>query len=820
VQLLHLAALWTLAVAQPLLDVLGNNAEFFAIRRSEPEDIVVLAIGLVLIPPLLLFAVEALAARVDARAGRVAHLVLVGGLCGLLALLVLKRTGASSAVLVPLCALAGAGAAAVYARVEAVRSILTVLAAAPVVVVVLFLFTTPVERLVTGGEAEAALAADGGRAPVVMLVLDELPITSLLGSDGRIDARRYPNFAALAGDALWFRNTATVDSQTQVAVPAILTGRLPRAGQLPTAADQPQNLFTLLGRGRELHVHEPVSDLCPERLCPDDAGGEGFGGRMRSLVSDLEVVGLHVLLPDDLRRRLPSIDQRWQDFRGGEDDAQDGREQVQEEFGAALERERSDRPGLFDRFVDAMPRPRADAPGPLSLLHVLLPHVPWEHTPDGRRYSRGNEQPGLDFETWSPDAGAAQAGYERHLLEVGAVDRLLGRLLRRLREDGTYDDTLLVVTADHGVSMRPGLPRRSVRRETAQDLLPVPFFLKRPGQRRGRVIDRHLQTIDVLPTIADALGVRAPWRMDGVSGLQDGAGRRTLRATNAGAEPFEIGAARLDVLRRAALRRQVALLGEGGPPRLRTPHAAGLEGRRVGAAGPAPAGMSATVDDPAGYADVDLGAPTLPLHVSGSVRGAVDEVAIAVNGRIAAVRSVFRDQEERRFSAIVARSLLRDGANLVEILGVRRRGGAVDLVRLGRAGGRDSLYTLAGGTITGPGGRRYRIAAGRLAGAVDRSVRDADLVNISGWAAQADGFKPVNRVVGFGGGRLLSSASPSLDRPDVADAHGVPPAGLGWQFAVVEAQAEAKPRVFALHDGVASELGWICGDGARQDVGC
>src|SRR4051812_41291111 len=41
------------------------------------------------------------------------------------------------------------------------------------------------------------------RPYVVLLVMDEFPGDSLLGRDGRIDAVRYPNFAALAGDATW-----------------------------------------------------------------------------------------------------------------------------------------------------------------------------------------------------------------------------------------------------------------------------------------------------------------------------------------------------------------------------------------------------------------------------------------------------------------------------------------------------------------------------------------------------------------------------------------------------------------------------------------
>ena len=63
--------------------------------------------------------------------------------------------------------------------------------------------------------------------PVVMLLLDEFPLTSLLDSKGQVDARLYPNFAKLAGQSTWYRNATAVSGLTQWAVPAMLSGRYP-----------------------------------------------------------------------------------------------------------------------------------------------------------------------------------------------------------------------------------------------------------------------------------------------------------------------------------------------------------------------------------------------------------------------------------------------------------------------------------------------------------------------------------------------------------------------------------------------------------------
>ena len=101
-----------------------------------------------------------------------------------------------------------------------------------------------VSKLVFVESAEATTVA--GEAPVVLIVFDELATVSLMDGNGRLDAARYSAFASLARDATWYRNATTVHAHTTKAVPAILDGRVPSPGQLPTLADHPRNLFTLL----------------------------------------------------------------------------------------------------------------------------------------------------------------------------------------------------------------------------------------------------------------------------------------------------------------------------------------------------------------------------------------------------------------------------------------------------------------------------------------------------------------------------------------------------------------------------------------------
>ena len=117
-----------------------------------------------------------------------------------------------------------------------------------------------------------------------MLVLDELPLVSLLGPDGRIDATRYPNFAALAGGSTWYRNATGVSGWTPYALPAMLTGRYPSTPAAPHYSQYPDNLFTALGGLYDIRgagEHHPALPAQPLRAAgqPPSRGSACWCGR-------------------------------------------------------------------------------------------------------------------------------------------------------------------------------------------------------------------------------------------------------------------------------------------------------------------------------------------------------------------------------------------------------------------------------------------------------------------------------------------------------------------------------------------------------------
>jgi Sulfatase len=682
----HLLALSGFALAQPLLDLLGDNAEFFAVRGSPARDIVVFALAVTFVPALVLFFVELLAGLVDERLRLGLHLLFVAAFVALIAARAVKKEVTLSTDRTILAvSLAAVLATLAYARFSAIRSVVSVLAVAPAVFLVLFLFFSPVDKLVLPAHAGVRLADVGGRSSVVMIVLDEFPPVSVLNADGRIDPVRYPNFAALARDSTWYRNMTTVDTATEYAVPAIMDGRYPKRSLLPIFADHPQNVFTLLGRKYRLNVWESVTHLCPAKLCRSVTPSQSFAKRMSSLFSDTGVVYLHMLLPDEYEARLPSVTTSWGNFRGGSSASTAG--------GGASE---AGRPAFFERFVASLHDSRRPT---LNLVHVLLPHGHWIFLPSCHRYAVTTPvSPGLGLHArWTGDQWPVTQAYQRHLLQVQCTDRLIGDLVRRMRATGIYDRSLLIVTADHGVSIRPGQMRRTVDPKhptNVGDIAFAPLFVKLPGQHGGSAVDRHVQTIDILPTIADVLGVRIPWHVDGRSLLEQGHPARIHLLTKSGGV-VRVPASSLTGARRALLRRQLSVFGAGttGDALYRIGPHDELIGKRVADLHVVDAPATAHLD---GYTAGRL--RSLPAHprvvptpIPGSLTGPGaargEDMAVALNGQVAAVTRSFDNYGSIDFQALVPQSAFQAGRNKVEVFWVTAGAGGLTLERLRLAAG-------------------------------------------------------------------------------------------------------------------------------------
>jgi sulfatase-like protein len=671
------------ALAQPLFDILGKNAEFFAVRGSPPLDIVTFALAVTFVPALLMLAAELVVGLASRRAAEILHLVFLGFLAAVVAVQAFKRAGVDGTlILVAFSVLAGVGAAVLFSRVAAARSFLTILAAAPLVFLGLFLFNTPVKNLVFPSDVDVSLAAVQSDTPVVFVLFDEFPVISLLDEEDAVDESRFPNFARLSRSSTWFRNTTTYSPSTVVAVPSMLSSKFPQRGKLPVYQNHPDNLFTLLGGQYELNVTESQTRLCPPSLCDESA--PPAGERLSSLYSDARVVYLHLLSPPGLEDRLPVIDESWGNFgkEGGNRDAPD-----QLELRAQLPKQNLQnfyigREDSFADFIRSIKAPEPGAPPTLDFIHVLLPHGPWLHFPNGRGSAVASPPaPGRDGELWWNEDLAEQA-WQRHLLQLGYTDLELGRLIEKLEKTGLWDKALIVVTADHGISFREGDRRRTPTESNLAELAFTPLFVKLPGQSTGREVTKHVTILDILPTIADVLGIDIPWDEDGTSGLQPGAGPDKVTV---GRVSDSYGDAVNQ--REASLERQHTIMGTGafddaffglGPY-------GDLVGEPLSSVSLGPPVEASAVVDELGSAllrDFPRKSPSVPSPLVGTVQGldAGTQLALVLNGTVEAVGTTYQHLESPvRFSFLVRDGAFQPGENAATVYVVSGTPGAPTL---------------------------------------------------------------------------------------------------------------------------------------------
>lgn len=120
-----------------------------------------------------------------------------------------------------------------------------------------------------------------------------------------------------------------------------------------------------------------------------------------------------------------------------------------------------------------------------SVLHWPLPHHPYVLNPD-------TSYRGADPASWDK---SNLSGYERNL---AVLDATIGRLVTAMKEAGTWNNSLLVLTSDHGWRDDPA-------RRSTDDLRHVPLLVKLPGQAEAREVDTVYELSRLDQLIASAV---------------------------------------------------------------------------------------------------------------------------------------------------------------------------------------------------------------------------------------------------------------------------------------------------------------------------
>ena len=695
----HIAALNSFAVAQPILDRLGANPEF--LRLEGYSGVAVSSTLLICLLALPIFVVSAIAILRRLKMPKSAEAVFASAATLLLALIInlvlrwlqwrfnLRASGVPDFALAALSLPLALGGAWLYRHFEWPEQLLNIAALGIVLFPISFFLKPAMQAEVLGMTPPKSVGAQAENpVPVVVVAFDGLCGMSLLNQPHNIDAVRYPAFAKLATQSTFYRNATSVHFRTTQAMPAILTGQFPDALKTsPIASNHPQNLFQLLhDSGQfEMTVFEPFTLLCPRELRVLEKN-QSLTEQITELTSVLGQVYLSTTLPADLdlwQLRIPRI---WFGFVRNEAGTQMPSKGLIA-YGWDVEHEIQIR-----HFENTLVK--SDKPG-FHFLHLVVPHDPWSHLPSGKEYIHDSQisEPtagtsGFMGELWGPDQLMVHYGWQRYLLQLQYADRCLGRILDRLHAIEEFDRSLVIVVADHGMAFVPGQQRRIPVDSTVADLLSVPLLIKLPEQTIGHISDLNVETIDVLPTIADILKLPLSDAVDGESLVASDYHERPRKTMHLSSDQSIVVDPEF-LQRFEYVDRMVAVFGTGGQDdRLWNLHTIPeLVGKAIASCEVRQA-STWKCELQRGGEKYDPAQPDfVPLYFRGLIEGPqIDSpvhIAVAVNGRIAATtRTSTNPETPRQWTVLLREELFNAAAGNVKLYEIERLNGSFALREL------------------------------------------------------------------------------------------------------------------------------------------
>ncbi|MDP9129409.1 MAG: sulfatase-like hydrolase/transferase, partial [Candidatus Binatota bacterium] len=108
---------------------------------------------------------------------------------------------------------------------------------------------------------------------------------------------------------------------------------------------------------------------------------------------------------------------------------------------------------------------------------------------------------------FQPAVDAYRGFYE---MTIKGLDAELGKFLRMT---STFNNTLVILSADHGESFERGYFLHG--EDLSEQSTHVPFLIRYPGQKNGERIGGLTQSTDIAPTVLNVVGIAKPDWMDG-----------------------------------------------------------------------------------------------------------------------------------------------------------------------------------------------------------------------------------------------------------------------------------------------------------------
>lgn len=388
-----------------------------------------------------------------------------------------------------------------------------------------------------GGAAQAAtpidFTPDPQRPSIVWVVSDELQYPLVFDGSGEIRPE-FPNLKALQADSTTYTHAYSAANYTDYAVPSMLTGISDIAEQGPERMQEVRaniGIVPSLASEYSVVMESPLYRFeCDTSDCASvGAAADGnVASRMLGFAADTAAIAGRTALARPFSDAFPSLDGKWRDFWSGGDEFGDNAEG--NSVGKAIA-------GLR---VAEQTAPNAPV---FAFWHTIRTHAPWNVDREGKEIYPSR----LPIVDDAHMVGSNKAGtystpelqsIERRLYANSAVDfdRQLGLLIAELKATGRYDNTIIVVTADHGAGITVEADRRigDTLEQRWTEVAHVPLMVKDPNQTEAATVVAPRSTGQIARTVLNTVGATPPAGMAIAPDLSSDLSKGPVFATVAG----------------------------------------------------------------------------------------------------------------------------------------------------------------------------------------------------------------------------------------------------------------------------------------------
>ncbi len=345
-----------------------------------------------------------------------------------------------------------------------------------------------------------AFDAQQDRPSILWVISDELQFPLAMTQDGEVRPE-LPNLRALQEQSTTYSRAYSGANYTDYAVPSMLTGISDVEAQGKDRMQEVRaGIGIVPGLSSEYSVvmESPIYSFdCDSETCASVGTGDDVGIVQRYLdfAKDTAAIAGRTALAPPFADLFPSLDGKWRDFWAGGD-----------EFGDNAEG------NSVGAMISGLDQVRASDPSTpfFGFWHTIRTHAPWNVDREGAQIFPARVPIVEGAHMIGSEANQTYTSEElkrlqRRLYANAAIDfdRQLGLLIDDLKASGDYDNTMIVVTADHGATMTERADRRmgDTLVQRWSEVAHVPLMVKAPGQTTAEVVTEPRSTGQIAASV-------------------------------------------------------------------------------------------------------------------------------------------------------------------------------------------------------------------------------------------------------------------------------------------------------------------------------